>query len=290
MATRTDALTLNKAVHENLTVDVELITPEMAAEYLEKNKDNRQPTERHIKYLASQMNAGKWYLTHQGIAFDANGDLRDGQHRLFAVLRSMSPQEMLVIRGLEPETFQVMDTGKNRTAADILHIEGYDKYSPKMLATATRGIIEWQHGIYRNMFKSTLFITNFMILNFVNENKKKLLPMIQKFQPLASKHKNIWPGANAVWMSYVFSEIKDCDENTAFDFFEKLYTGANLSESDPILFLRNWLQQDKFQTHRATKQMKMAMIIKGWNFHRQGVPTRKMWHWKKKEESFPVPI
>ena len=55
---------------------VVLITPEMAKSMLAKNmKNNRPVLKGTVHGYARQMRNGKWKLTHQGIAFDENGEL-----------------------------------------------------------------------------------------------------------------------------------------------------------------------------------------------------------------------
>ena len=43
--------------------------------------------------------------THQGIAFDENGVLQDGQHRLCAIVSANKPVDMMVTSGLSPDNF-----------------------------------------------------------------------------------------------------------------------------------------------------------------------------------------
>ena len=58
------------------------ITPTMALNWLEHaNTNNRKIIEAYVKKLARDMKAGRWRLTHEGIAFDPHGVLLDGQHR-----------------------------------------------------------------------------------------------------------------------------------------------------------------------------------------------------------------
>lgn len=78
---------------------VELITPAYATEVLEtKNPRNRTVSEQTVNIYATDMKKGRWTLTHQGIAFDTDGNLIDGQHRLWAVVFAETPVEMLVTR------------------------------------------------------------------------------------------------------------------------------------------------------------------------------------------------
>ncbi len=73
------------------------VTPELAASWLDGTEVDRPVQERHVEQLATEMTAGRWQLTHRGIAFDINKKLIDGRHRLLAVIRSGKTVPMLVI-------------------------------------------------------------------------------------------------------------------------------------------------------------------------------------------------
>ena len=77
-------------------------------------------------------------VTHQGIAFDVDGVLVDGQHRLAAIIEADRPVEMTVFTEVGEGTFDVLDTGKRRNAADVLAIEG--EKSSTMLAAMVRTV------------------------------------------------------------------------------------------------------------------------------------------------------
>jgi hypothetical protein len=64
------------------------------------------------------------YYLPLGIAFDTNGVLVDGQHRLAAIVEADLPVELTVFTEVGQGAFDVLDTGKRRNAADILAIEG----------------------------------------------------------------------------------------------------------------------------------------------------------------------
>jgi len=61
------------------------VSPDMALKWLEGNTHNRPINQAHVNRLAKEITAGRWQLTHQGIAFDTKGILIDGQHRLWAI-------------------------------------------------------------------------------------------------------------------------------------------------------------------------------------------------------------
>ena len=105
-------------------VSWEVITPEIAHMYLEKNFDNRRKRPSTVAFYASAMKKNQWYITHQAIAFDENGNIIDGQHRLDSVIRSGIPVLFLVVRGVPSETKRVCDQMLKRGGDDALRWAG----------------------------------------------------------------------------------------------------------------------------------------------------------------------
>ena len=102
-----------------------VVTPEQALEWLERaNNNNRRLSDTYARRLARDMQAGRWVLTHEGIAFDPNGILIDGQHRLWAVALAAVPVLMHVWFGVTPESLMVINNGKPRNLADNLKLSG----------------------------------------------------------------------------------------------------------------------------------------------------------------------
>lgn len=112
-------------VTNEITTQIEEISPERAANYLTFNRENRSLRMSRAKFLAEEMISGRFALTHQGIAFDLNGRLVDGQHRLRAVILAGVTVRMHVTRGLDPRVTENMDTMIPRTAADRLRLDQY---------------------------------------------------------------------------------------------------------------------------------------------------------------------
>jgi hypothetical protein len=117
-------------------IDVYDITPEMAKECLSRNTHNRPLSSRQINLLARDMLAGKFLYTGDSIKFDRNNVLRDGQHRLHAIVQSGVTVRMTVVTGLDPETQDVMDTGRKRTAGNAFALAGIP--NGNVLAAAAR--------------------------------------------------------------------------------------------------------------------------------------------------------
>ena len=112
------------------------VGPELAFKWLEGNTHNRPINGGHVHRLAEEIKADRWRLTHQGIAFDTQGILIDGQHRLWAVVEADRPILTRVFYHEPPENRQVLDCGERRSNLDILTLTGQvGKVTAKHLAT-----------------------------------------------------------------------------------------------------------------------------------------------------------
>jgi len=106
-----------------IKTEIKQITPDLASSILSKSNINNRPMKLHwVKTLASAINRNEWQLTHQGIAFDKNQMLIDGQHRLMAIVMSGKTVPMIVTTGLEREVFEVVDVHAKRTIGDLTRL------------------------------------------------------------------------------------------------------------------------------------------------------------------------
>lgn len=114
------------------------VTPEMARQFLDMMPKNRRLRLGRVRKLANAMLRGRYRITHQGIAFNCNGTLKDGQHRLMAIIESGCSQWMWVYRGLQDDAMLVIDSGAPRSAVDGLSLSGMDGVSIQDVAIARR--------------------------------------------------------------------------------------------------------------------------------------------------------
>lgn len=124
-----------------ITAKVETITPKVAEEFLNHNPHNRSLRQKHIDFLSREMATGNWKVA-EPIIIDWNGNLVDGQHRLWAVINADVTVDMLVVRGVDPEVFSVIDQGLLRSIGDLHHqIGGRNSNAVTSVASAMiRGI------------------------------------------------------------------------------------------------------------------------------------------------------
>lgn len=101
---------------------LQFITPEIAANFLTHNVVNRPIRMNWVHELAAMLINGEFLLHHQGICFDVNGNLSDGQHRLLAIIESNTGAWLNVTYDAPVEGVVGVDVGKKRNYADILHL------------------------------------------------------------------------------------------------------------------------------------------------------------------------
>ena len=111
----------------DVEVGIEVITPELAHEYLEANfTNNRKLTARTVNRYTSLMKNGMWKLSTDAIGFDSTGRMVNGQHRLTAIIESDTSHAFIVVRGLPPENTTVFDLGKRRMMHERLTVAGHE--------------------------------------------------------------------------------------------------------------------------------------------------------------------
>ena len=263
-----------------MKTEVRTITPVVATEMLKKNLNNRRLSDKHVNFLAQEMRSGNWLFDGQPLRFDENNILIDGQHRLNAIIKSQTSQNILIITGLKKESFKVMDTGKNRNASDVLSINGEAYYS--QISSCARFIIKLKGGNSAggSRMSST---SNTNIIKWL-DNNRGIVDHIKESIRLKKAFSGVLSDTYIASFLFLLSEK---DAVASEDFMRKLCTGLDLSENDSILTLRKALIKDKMSKACLGQKDKTALIIKGWNAYRLG-KAPKFFRYNKSVESFPV--
>lgn len=129
--------TLIKAREKSLpTAEYILVTPGQAQLWLDDAARNRKLNQARIAKYADAMSRGDWLITSQGIAFDEQGQLIDGQHRLTAIVRADVPVTLLVITTQSSRSQLVLDQGYLRTPHDQVALQNNWKVHPIHTAVA----------------------------------------------------------------------------------------------------------------------------------------------------------
>lgn len=257
-----------------MKTEIKIVTPQLAKEMLKRNGNNRKISHAHVKFLSNEMLTGNWQFDGQPIRFSEGGVLLDGQHRLNAVINSDCAQQFLVVTGIEKGAFKVMDTGKNRSAADIFSVEGVN-YSAAT-AAACRMVVNFKNGL--NTTNTANKPSNTDILNFYDINKSRINDCIKLAKTYYEDFNKVLPLSQIAGFMFLFGE-KHVTKSE--DFFNKLCNGLSLSNEDPIRHLRNKLIREKIARLSLPTAEKYAIIILTWNAYRRDSKTKRLVSWKK---------
>ena len=249
---------------------VQTITPARAAQWLEANTTNRPLSRAVVRSFADAMRRGEWLVTHQGIAFDDNGVLVDGQHRLAAIIEADRPVELTVFTDVAEGSFDVLDIGKRRTAADVLAIEG--EKNSILLAAMVR--IVW---LYHNRPDLTwtggaAAVSNHQVVQTL-EQHPKLREFLGVGEQIAAATGMIKSAGGAA--SYLVEQANRRSDLAAW--YSGIIEGAGLRKGDPRLQLRRVMfnmarRQDGQPLRRRDTREHLALYIKAFNAWQTGEP------------------
>lgn len=262
---------------EEQSATTELITPEMARRYLEKNPRNRSMRDEVVHIYAQDMINGQWVWNGETIKLTSDDVLVDGQHRLAAIIRANMSIPMLVAHNVPMEAQPTIDTGAKRTAADALRLDG-EEY-PKVAAAIAKRVLIWNEHNRKDFPAHQKMVSHQQILNLVQVDE--VLESAVRFV-----HGHKLPASKSV-LGLAYYMCSPIDSDDAKLFFSGLVTGGNLSENDPVLVLRNRLQEIRSTHTRRSERYLLAIIIKGWNFHRERQQIKQI-RWGE-AEPFPIP-
>lgn len=122
------------------------VTPALAEEWLNRNDANRHLRRGVVEQYAADMRAGAWGHCTAPLVFYTDGNVADGQHRLWAVVDSGIPQDFYIVTGLSRADGLNIDTGAARTVVDAGKISGLDPHLSTGLISVCRSIEEGRGG------------------------------------------------------------------------------------------------------------------------------------------------
>lgn len=208
------------------------VTPVMAQKWLnEKNPHNRKIYENTVEMYASDMRRGLWALNNQGIGFDENGDLIDGQHRLQAIVWSGVTIPLLVVRGIPKNYYDghltqlTIDKQKPRSTGDQLTLS-FGIENANLKSAIIRSLITLI--VSKNIKASDNAIWDIMQIyrdeiESIVANRKTIKGLI--FAPALG--------------AFVF--VAKCYHKETIEFEKSYFEGDNLSTGNPILTFRNFM-------------------------------------------------
>jgi hypothetical protein len=263
---------------EILKVRFEHVTPARAKEILESNEGNRSIASAVVEKYARDMKAGAWVLNGQTIKLGQSGRLLDGQHRLAASIKAGRGFDSIIVEGLDDAVFDTFDLGMRRSLGDILQ-------DRREINTSTLAAVLRQAWLIKNGMLQYRAVSPTVaeLLDLLTES-----PEIRESVRLSYKIRDVAAPGLACALHFFFAQVH---KTKADQFIARLGDGANLSENNPVLRLRERLNKDRASRRRDMSDAeKAAIIIKAWNAYRldRELITLKWQNAGPKKESFPV--
>lgn len=221
-----------------MRIEKVLITPNIARTMLENNSQNRNINKIRVKKYANDMKKGLWTENTDLICVNEQGVLKNGQHRLSAVIEADMSFKMNVAYDVPDDL--VIDKGKTRSIADSLLMSGMidsELATNKITAMANSYLSVSEKGKYKTM-------SDTLKGSFIRDNGELLL----KVKELSKTGGN--PNGRGVALctrapvsAAIFGSLKaGVPEYKLIDFIIIVNTGfANSSSQSAAVVLRNYL-------------------------------------------------
>lgn len=219
-----------------MKVEFVTITPAIAEKMLAQSTNKNRPlNELACKRFARDMSDGKWKMNGESIVVDDNGNVVDGQHRLKAVIVSQTKQVFAIVRGVSPNVFDTIDSGKARSKGDILAIAGYRNYV--LLAATLVGIEGYKRDNYPKesgrprMHPEDRLARRVDILDLAKKYPEAAISA-SWIKPRAKHNPLLRPPSFAATIHYILGEI---DKEKRDNFFDTIYQRSySINRGDPI--------------------------------------------------------
>lgn len=228
---------------------------------------NRKPSPIRIKRYRGDMLNGEWFHSPQPIILsepnaDGKVEQSDGQQRLMSLVEASKEDPNIAL----PFWFCInsplrnkiiLDTGKPKTPADFLRMEGETNANP--LAYAAKLLYCWHNIEYTSpdVWKSARFSSQ------MQEETLQKHPGLRQGIALAMDLRSlVRPYITAVIWYLIDQEY---DAFKAAEFINGLETGANLGVSDARLRFRNFLSRAAANRRKWEGYEQFALMIKAFN-------------------------
>jgi hypothetical protein len=199
------------------------------------------------------MRMGKWLPTHQGIAFNVNGDLIDGQHTLSAVIVSGTTIWRLVARKVPVDVagdnpMDAIDTGNPRSVADALQLQ-HGCIDAASIAACCAIL-----GSFATKFPSR---TNKMSTAQAIE----VIKLYQNHLAAAVTGRSRQNGLKSAVVMAAIAFARAVKPKIVDLFYTSLVSGEGLYKGTPIFTLRNFLLDNAGHCDRGEKMTRFEMIL-----------------------------
>jgi hypothetical protein len=275
--------------------DTFLITPEIADEILtHHNNRNRPLSPAKVEFYEREMLEGRFILSSQGMAFDKDGNLSNGQHRSHGIRKTGMSFEVFVAFGEDLRAFATHDTAKPRKASDALHIAGF-KTSSFAASAAIRCLMASREDDPRGR---TSYV-NSQVVDFRLGLPSHFDNSVRRGAALSRSFKNLSDGGcgaahfliheKSARLNNLRAKGKIAEADARLEeFWEGLREGAELPKTDPRFVLRAMWNRGGWSTGWHNRPMEVcSVIVLTWNLWVTKQTRTRPIKWDEKDPNFP---
>jgi hypothetical protein len=239
------------------------MTPEQARIIIANQPSQRPINRGNITKLRGEIMDGRFRLTHQGIAFDEDGLLRDGQHRLIACIECDTSIEVMANFNEPADLFTCYDTGTVRKVGTTLLLLGQVKSASIGNSVSGAAKFFWAYNNDRNPGHNGSVISgwNLEVMNKVLEKNPDIYRFVNELQSRRRVPYQVAPTAA------MFTMFSQANEEKASVFIDQCLNGENIKKGDPAYTLRESILH---YGQRQTPLDKMYKTARAWNAFYEG--------------------
>lgn len=257
-----------------MRAEVVYLTPEKAAELLKMNVGNRKVKACKRAY-EGQMLAGEWKENGEPIIIDTNGFIKDGQHRLIAMIDANFSYHCVIVYDVDGDVMDTIDTGTNRSLHDVLQLNGIvfpneTAATCKLIMRSDRGLSV--HSIFRGSGSDKVskrgYLSNNKCLAFCRENAEGLALLVSSAAKIhdASTIKVLTKSETAYFLFLLGGW--EIDKNH-LNYLRRI-TGLTIENGTTSQKINKALVTAKVNKESLDRGWKLAVIVNGWNVFCEG--------------------
>lgn len=262
-------------------IEVQLVTPEIAKEWLDTRFDDERPLRQsHVERLARDMRDDNWVFNGDPIRFDRDTEkLTDGQHRLKAQVVSDTSQYFAII-DLPTEARATFDTNVPRSLGDAIHYDSFGKevgvgshITGRELAALINRLLRYKVGLGTSgggVYKPT----HAEGLEFFREHADRLMAALV----VAKKTQQSDLPAAPSSLAAAYHLCAEVNQKQADDFFvNRIVGGLGLTKGDPAAAYRGrLLKYHKTTGYKLPADDVFRFALVAWNHERKGNRIEKL--------------
>lgn len=258
-----------------ITTETILLTPAMAAEFLSHNSGNRPIRKQRVEQIARDILNGKWVFDGAAITFDAEGNLRGGQHRCSAVVLAGESKAVavktVVVRGVDPNSTLTANSGLATSAGDILSLSGV--HNAINVGAALRLHSAWAGGglPYESSSLSGNFaMTSQELLDYMAEHPG----LVDATKPVSGLRRALRLPASSLAVAIYETRRRALEDSE--EFFRRISESDLRGNGDPLVTMTRRVQRDISEKRTISQARGLFYLFRTWNAFRTGEVLQKI--------------